>query len=318
MRAYCLSVHARYQCAHSGECCTAGWPIPIEDHLVPVLRRSGLLPSGRRGLRVLPSPVNGTRLGAGVSTTGACVFFDAPHGRLCAIHRAAGERALPASCRSFPRVALRDARGLFVTLSHYCPTAAGLLLEKGEIRIVDAPPSLSLDGELEGLDATAVLPPLLRDGMLADLEGYAAWEAASIAVLDDRCLTPRTALAIIREATVAAGRWRPGGASLARSVTDAFDDARGRRPERADGGPLDGPVKAFLAAHLFASWGAYERGGLAAVCDGLDTALALLGSPDDAPSFVAAVRSADLRLRHGVNPPVDRCGEPAATGAREG
>ena len=32
--AYCLSIHARYPCAHSGACCTAGWPIPVEPPLV--------------------------------------------------------------------------------------------------------------------------------------------------------------------------------------------------------------------------------------------------------------------------------------------
>ena len=26
----CLSFHATYRCRHSGDCCTARWPIPIE------------------------------------------------------------------------------------------------------------------------------------------------------------------------------------------------------------------------------------------------------------------------------------------------
>ncbi|MGE5360921.1 MAG: hypothetical protein ACM3NQ_18035, partial [Bacteroidales bacterium] len=25
-----LSIHAHYSCRHSGACCTAGWPIPVE------------------------------------------------------------------------------------------------------------------------------------------------------------------------------------------------------------------------------------------------------------------------------------------------
>ncbi len=56
---------------------------------------------------------------------GRCVFHD-PAGR-CAIHSALGHDALPVACRQFPRVSVTDPRGVSVTLSHYCPTAAALL-----------------------------------------------------------------------------------------------------------------------------------------------------------------------------------------------
>ena len=56
---------------------------------------------------------------------GRCVFHD-PAGR-CAIHSALGHDALPLACRQFPRVSVTDPRGVSVTLSHYCPTAAALL-----------------------------------------------------------------------------------------------------------------------------------------------------------------------------------------------
>ena len=69
-----------------------------------------------------------------------CVFFDAEHGRLCAVQRALGHDALPLACRQFPRVSLRDPRGVSVTLSHYCPTAASLLGSPRPVTIVrDAP-----------------------------------------------------------------------------------------------------------------------------------------------------------------------------------
>jgi len=55
---------------------------------------------------------------------GTCRFHE---GRLCAIHRQLGPRALPIACRQLPGQALRGGRGTFISLSHFCPTAAGLL-----------------------------------------------------------------------------------------------------------------------------------------------------------------------------------------------
>src|SRR5215204_5054161 len=159
MRAYCLSVHATYRCAHAGACCTAGWPIPIEPEKLRAvwgLARTAGTPDDDRFVPV--------------AADGGCVFFDRADGRLCAIQRDAGVALMPDACRNFPRVTLRDARGIFITLSHFCPTAARLLLTSRDIAIVEAPPSLSLDGGAEGLDATAVMPPLLRRGMLMDLD----------------------------------------------------------------------------------------------------------------------------------------------------
>jgi lysine-N-methylase len=49
--------------------------------------------------------------------SGRCIFHD-PQG-LCAIHRDLGEARLPVSCRHFPRLALNDARGTFISLTHY-------------------------------------------------------------------------------------------------------------------------------------------------------------------------------------------------------
>lgn len=300
MRAFCLSIHAGYACAHSGACCTAGWPIPIERERLAAIGLRARVPVGATG-----EPAAGEGGGAdlllGTGADGACVFFDAAGGRLCAIHRDAGEALLPSACRNFPRVALRDGRGLFVTLSHYCPTAAGLLLDAGEIAIVEAPSSLTLSGQVEGLEAADVMPPLLRPGMLADLDGYAAWERTGIAVLNERQFSPERAVAIIAAATAEACAWSPGGDTLAERVTHAFDRARDQRPRQEEGaaGPLDHATKAFLAAHFFASWAAYQGGGLTAVVDGFASLLAAVGSGRaDAASFIAAVRAADLRVRH--------------------
>ena len=108
------------------------------------------------------------------------MFFDSENGRMCAVHRELGEPMLPSACRQFPRVTLTDPRGRWITLSHFCPTAAALLFSPAPVLIVAAPASIALDGAAEGLDATAALPPLLRPGMLMDFDGYGAWERGAI------------------------------------------------------------------------------------------------------------------------------------------
>src|SRR5436305_1397197 len=152
--AWCLDYHAPYRCRHAGACCRAGWTVPFEDGTI-----------------------------AARDAHGACSFFDgAAH--LCTIHGAHGLHALPLTCRMFPRIVLHDARGTFVSLSHFCPTAAALLFaDHGQGAIVDAPSALVDIGALDGLDAREVWPPLLRPGVMMDLESYAAWERHGIAVL---------------------------------------------------------------------------------------------------------------------------------------
>ena len=48
----------------------------------------------------------------------------------CIVHRDLGEPHLPTTCRHFPRVAVQDRRGTFVSLSHFCPTAASMLFQR--------------------------------------------------------------------------------------------------------------------------------------------------------------------------------------------
>jgi hypothetical protein len=195
---------------------------------------------------------------------------------------------------------LTDRRGVFITLSHFCPTAAALLLDDRDITIVEAPASLSLNGAVEGLDATGVLPPLLRPGMLSDAEGYAAWEAEAIGVWNDRRYGAEDALAIISAATDEVCNWSPGSETLVTRALRAFDRARAawHRPAAARP-PLEHAIKSFLAAHQFASWHAYQDGGLQAVVRAVGTACATLGEELRAHAqFISAVRAADFRLRH--------------------
>jgi hypothetical protein len=199
---------------------------------------------------------------------------------------------------------LHDARGTLISLSHYCPTAAALLLDPRPPRIVPAPPSLALDGAAEGLDAREALPPLLRPGMLTDRDGYAAWEVRALETLGRDGMDASRAVATIDAATRRIQEWRPGGAPLRDTVNREFDVAsapehdedleadaiRFRRavasvpsgiarpaafsglaerwPEVAPWWPeVDRALRAYLSARLFGNWIAYHGQGLHAIVE---------------------------------------------------
>ena len=298
MAVYCLSIHSSYACADSGECCTAGWPIPAEAPLIAALRSGelGQAWTAERAFKMAQGPDGPVSILRTERDT--CVFYERDR-RRCAVHRYAGPAALPTACRNFPRITLTDRRGVFITLSHFCPTAAALLLAGRDITIVEAPPALSLGSAVEGLDATGVLPPLLRPGMLTDCEGYTAWEQEAIDVFNDRHYVARDALAIVSSATDDVCGWQPGGDTLATRVREAFDRARGARHLPSEPQlPFEHAIKSFLAAHLFASWHAYQDGGLHAAVCASETAFVTLGEELARAPFIAAVRAADFRLRH--------------------
>jgi hypothetical protein len=338
-------MHAGYRCRHTGVCCTSGWDIPADWTLSATL--AGHF-GGSRGQLFARS---GSPAGPAVlarATGGACILYDAGHpGGGCAAHRELGEARLPSVCRHFPRVVLRDRRGLFVTLSHYCPTAAALLVDPAPLRIVTAPATLTLDGHAEGLEASGVLPPLLRPGMLIDDEGHDAWERAAVDVLNDD-LAPEQALARIRASTTALQDWTPNRGPLADAVVHGFERASRHSPAvplpgcapdldlwsavadtipeglarpdppgpsldwvdmRAVWGDQAAGVRRYLAARLFASWFAYDAGGLLAAVRAVDIAAAVLrveisracsapGPATPRDRFLTGVRAADLLIVH--------------------
>jgi hypothetical protein len=182
---------------------------------------------------------------------GACVFFEADRGNLCAVHRELGAGCLPVACRQFPRVVLQDARGTLISLSHFCPTAAALLcsIEPHDFDVVRAPATIALDGDVEGLDAREALPPLLGPGLLTDHEGYDTWERKAIARLARGDRTAGQALAVVEAATLAVQSWRPGGISLRDAVIREFDVASAREPDEDldAAGTLDDDARVRLA-----------------------------------------------------------------------
>jgi Fe-S-cluster containining protein len=368
-----LSMHARYRCQHAGACCTARWPIPLETSRVEIVRQAVghgriVVPAAWITSTVdAPDDVGGM---LAIDEHGQCVFHQ--HDR-CAIHGVAGHAALPSACQHFPRVCVIDPRGVFVTLSHFCPTAAWTLFDDAPISIVDGPSALP-NGELpEGLDVREAWPPLLTDRVLMDHASYGVWERHMVGVLaGPACAgTPEAALARVRADAEWLCDWKPGRGPLCDAVErlrkssaalkgGRYERGRIHHGEVGRGRPLGRPrspaigtslfdlvrgavlpplvwaaapaefertwtthvaptwsewtpvVRRFLAAHAFGSWLAYQGRDLLTVVRGLEAALAVLqvelvrachgrNAPLDRATLHAAIRQADLMLRHYVD-----------------
>jgi Fe-S-cluster containining protein len=225
-RVRALSIHADYGCRHSGACCRAGWDIPVEPEAERRIRggiREGRLRPARDWARATDGLPHGARVVLRVMPAGDCVFVEPGAPRLCAVQRQLGEDAMPSSCRQFPRVATLTPLGVSLTLSHYCPTAAGLLFRDDvPLAVVEDPAAFPRSWPYEGLDARDALPPLLRPGVLMDWPSLERWESHAVSLLAEDGRTPERALDLLAEAAEAARRWTrecgPFGASLAAAL----------------------------------------------------------------------------------------------------
>ena len=243
-----------------------------------------------------------------------CVFLDRSS-RLCIVHRDLGADALAATCRHFPRVAVHDARGTFVALSHFCPTAASMLFRDDvPVEIVESPPAFP-PADYEGLEITVDdLPPLLRPNMLMDLPAYGAWELHMVNRCAEVTRVPEAVLATLARDAAVLGRWRPGPTTLIEAIgqipadfVDAdppdsldaslqlFAEALTAVPDefRSDADEADlpaafarhvrtnwplhrAPVNRYIAAKAFASWTGYQGRGVATIVRGIEAAVALV------------------------------------------
>jgi hypothetical protein len=277
---------------------------------VQVLRRDGtwLLPAP-----AAPADVAGV---LAVSNNGHCVF----HRNGCEIQHVLGAATMPSACQHFPREVLIDRRGVFVTLSHYCSTAADLLFQhEGPVEIVEGPRAIP-HGAPEGLDARDVLPPLLVQGVLTDYDGYSAWEAHMVRMLtqdDDRAADAVLAdlwrdLAIVQQ-------WRPGRVSLQDKIARLSQSLPGSTSVPATSVPTtsvpatsvptERVIRRYLAARAFGSWMAYQGTNVAAVLAGVALSLAVLrdniarlgahdGGTVSDKLLKEAIRATDLLLVH--------------------
>ena len=290
--AKCLSFHAAYRCGRSGACCSAGWKIPFN---AAELRRVTTLtvPSGS---------VDRTAEGGAfaVLTGGRCTFLGQESGgeHTCEIQRAGGHAALPLTCRMFPRIVLHDPRGTFISLSHFCPTAAAMLFEEDdEVTIVDAPQPLAGAEPLDGLDARDVWPPLLRPGVMMDLDSYDLWERFAVAILTHDGVPVRRALDALDHATVRIAAWVP---SADRTLEETIRDAIAEVAVPSSTLPgFESAVKRWLAARAFGAWIAYQGNGLRTIVRYLRSCLHAFEvelARDNKP--LEAIRRADHLIVH--------------------
>ncbi len=329
-RVFALDLHADYQCRHSGACCTAGWTIPIEaaEHrrvsdalsdgrltLPGETRPARLIDPGRAFVMAEKSP-EGAAAGLRVGLDGACVFFDRQSGNLCAIQRDLGHASLPAACRQFPRVALTDRRGTFVTLSHYCPTAAAMLFREDASLTPVADPPMCAGRALESFDATDTVPPLLRPGVLFDLDAFDRWERFVLRTLGDPDSSAEQSLASLSASAERIRSWRAGDVTLASLVNRESERTCAAKVAAEHDLDLDGrlftaiaatvpeglprpalpehlhetcarfvdpvwsrfarPIRYFLAAHAFGAWMSYQGDGVRTFVRSLAGVLAVL------------------------------------------
>ena len=322
MRLFALSFHADYKCRHSGVCCSSDWDVPVE---LPIYRT---LDEALKVGRVIPAAAaenNGPVLvidedmpdeAAAMlarTPTGDCVFYHRKSG-LCVVHRDGGESHLPMTCRHFPRLAVRDWRGTFISLTHFCPTAASMLFRDDcPTQIVEAPPAFP-PADYEGLTVEDdAWPPLLHPRMLMDTDSYDLWERHMVA----RCATPISpegVLVTLRRDVELLRSFVPGSRSLAEAIrelpTDVIqtgphvtlasslamrDEVLAAIPDdlkpAADEDGLESafgafvapgwagwstPLNRYLAAKAFANWTAYQGRGIRSIVRGLEAALALV------------------------------------------
>lgn len=224
-----LSCHVDYACRHSGACCRAAWPLPVESRVVPSIEAAvahGRMPTVDGSVVWLQETAEAPEGMAGTFrlVDGACVFHvarasgDEAGARHCAVHATLGHEAQPASCQHFPRVCLVDPRGVRVSLSHFCPTAAAMLVDAtAPVTIGRGPEAVPGGGVPEGLDAREALPPRLSARVLMDLEALTAWEAHVVNALAGPSAWPGSGedvLSHIGAQADALARWTPGGAPL--------------------------------------------------------------------------------------------------------
>ena len=195
-----------------------------------------------------------------------------------------------------------------MTLSAFCPTAASLLFDDAPFAIV----TMEDGRRYEGLDATNVLPPLLREGMLMDWPGVATWEELAIATLSAHRHDAEHALQVIESASQeVCEHWQPDLGPLSQALEAAFSrtgtgtGTRTRtRTEPAEPmepmEPMEPAVSRFLSSHAFANWEMYRGRGIRGALEALKRARAALDEERGSWPLKEAMRQADLRLRHSV------------------
>ena len=220
-------------------CCTEDWAIPVEAQLyrrlTQALESSALQPE--HGSATFFEPAHALSADEPVVTGRVgrdCAFFEPGRGRLCAIHRQFGHDHLPSACQHFPRVVTIDPRGVFVSLSHVCPTVGRLLAEPlaAPFDLVHEGPVVTPGLPWAGLDARDALPPQVSPEILWDWDALTHWERGILDLLER--LSPERALSAVADAARHVERWRPGRDRSLAAAADAVLGAAGVDPSRRE------------------------------------------------------------------------------------
>jgi len=249
MTVLALNLHAGFACRHSGACCTAGWPIPVEAAAADAVRAHAIVPAA-----ALSTDGQLPEWAAAVLVPlpgGDCPAFDRSGGSLCTIQKRLGHGGLPASCRHFPRVALLEPDATRVTLSHFCPTAAWMLFrtDVAGLDIVPDAAGIADRREYEGFDARRTVPPFLRPGVAMDAVTCRLWEQHVVGALDSAGEAPEDMLAGLAFTTDEMRGWKPRHGSLeAHGRTALAAEAASHRPGGRWSMTLPSAERLFLLA----------------------------------------------------------------------
>ena len=192
------------------------------------------------------------------TSAGDCVFYHRDSG-LCVIHRDLGEPMLPSTCRHFPRLAVRDRAGTFISLTHYCPTAASMLFRDDvPLEIVERRPHFPRRRTTASSSSDEDWPPLLHpddaDGSrglhrVGAAHGRAMRGAAVVAGKRHRDARARRARAPGRDAGDRRDRSRPRSRSCrATASTRASPHVTRREPRGSRRGDDGGPGRSDAGA----------------------------------------------------------------------
>ena len=220
----------------------------------------------------------------------------------------------PVSCEHFPFVCVTDPRGVHVSLSHYCPTAADLLFTAtAPVAVVTGPAVLPDGREPEGLDAREALPPVddarVASGpRLMDWDEVSRWEQALVTTLANERRVPGDPDLQLFEDAVASV---PPALAWPAPIDDTVRVWRDRVAPAW--GQWTAVAGRYLAARAHASWAMCLGSGPADVMRAVAVAQAVLqveavracAEPEarlDRERLKQAIRRADLLLLHYADP----------------
>jgi Fe-S-cluster containining protein len=339
----CLSFHSEYRCQNSGVCCASGWQIAVEAQVEASLRLAlagarAPLPNGPEGFQVMIDPPPGCR--SSLRDVGGTCWFRDESERSCAIHREFGEQSLPSACRQFPRVCVLEPDAVSISLSHYCPTAAGLLFgTDADFKIVTQPKAFPAAWPFEGLDARHSYPPFLRPGVSLGFDGLRTFEERTVRTLSTLPLW--RALSVIDSAVGGLRAWNADAGPLPALISGTFDRAAEESEIVAPGTdprpilqaalaegtvamrlpnprptPMSLPpvadlaLRKYVASRLIGAWVMFQADDIRTVLNYLrlcvDTVLLFANAAEDrafpAERWKEAIRNSDLWLLHYCDP----------------